>query len=77
MHHGFITNRYMADKGITPTQITQLDRLAYMENRSMGERTNQLLTFLFEIFLAYGFQCYKMARLSYQILISVFLSLFI
>lgn len=31
-----LINRYMADKGISPNQITQLDRLAYMGNRSMG-----------------------------------------
>jgi serine/threonine-protein kinase HipA len=31
-----LINRYMADKGIAYNQITQLDRLAYMGNRSMG-----------------------------------------
>lgn len=31
-----LVNRYMADKGISPTQITVLDRLAYMGSRSMG-----------------------------------------
>ena len=31
-----LIDRYMADKGISHNQITQLDRLAYMGNRSMG-----------------------------------------
>lgn len=31
-----LIDRYMADKGIAPKQITQLDRLAYMSNRAMG-----------------------------------------
>jgi len=31
-----LIDRYMADKGISHKQITQLDRLAYMGNRSMG-----------------------------------------
>lgn len=31
-----LIDRYMADKGISRNQITQLDRLAYMGNRSMG-----------------------------------------
>ncbi len=31
-----LIDRYMADKGITRNQITQLDRLAYMGNRAMG-----------------------------------------
>ena len=31
-----LINRYMADKGISTSQITSLDRLAYMGKRSMG-----------------------------------------
>jgi serine/threonine-protein kinase HipA len=31
-----LIDRYMADKGISPKQITQLDRLAYMSKRAMG-----------------------------------------
>ena len=31
-----LINRYMADKGISASQITALDRLAYMGKRSMG-----------------------------------------
>jgi serine/threonine-protein kinase HipA len=31
-----LIDRYMADKGISHNQVTQLDRLAYMGNRSMG-----------------------------------------
>jgi len=31
-----LVDRYMADKGIAPSQITPLDRLAYMGNRAMG-----------------------------------------
>lgn len=31
-----LVNRYMADSGISPAQITVLDRLAYMGSRSMG-----------------------------------------
>lgn len=31
-----LIERYMADKGISPNQITQLDRLAYMGKRAMG-----------------------------------------
>lgn len=31
-----LIDRYMAEKGISANQITQLDRLAYMGNRSMG-----------------------------------------
>lgn len=31
-----LIDRYMADKGISAKQITQLDRLAYMGNRAMG-----------------------------------------
>ncbi|MFZ6769891.1 type II toxin-antitoxin system HipA family toxin [Undibacterium sp. Di26W] len=31
-----LINRYMADKGIDPVQVTPLDRLAYMGKRSMG-----------------------------------------
>lgn len=31
-----LIDRYMADKGITRSQITQLDRLAYMGKRAMG-----------------------------------------
>ncbi len=31
-----LIDRYMADKGISPDQITQLDRLAYMGKRAMG-----------------------------------------
>lgn len=31
-----LIDRYMADKGIAHHQVTQLDRLAYMGNRSMG-----------------------------------------
>jgi serine/threonine-protein kinase HipA len=31
-----LINRYMADKGISTSQITALDRLAYMGKRSMG-----------------------------------------
>jgi serine/threonine-protein kinase HipA len=31
-----LINRYMADRGISPNQITPLDRLAYMSERSMG-----------------------------------------
>jgi serine/threonine-protein kinase HipA len=31
-----LIDRYMADKGISPNQITQLDRLAYMSKRAMG-----------------------------------------
>ncbi len=31
-----IINRYMAEKGISLTQVTQLDRLAYMSKRAMG-----------------------------------------
>lgn len=31
-----LIDRYMADKGISPSQITQLDRLAYMGKRAMG-----------------------------------------
>jgi serine/threonine-protein kinase HipA len=31
-----LIDRYMTDKGISPTQVTQLDRLAYMSKRAMG-----------------------------------------
>ena len=31
-----LIDRYMADRGIPPRQITSLDRLAYMSNRAMG-----------------------------------------
>ena len=31
-----LINRYMAEKGISATQVTALDRLAYMNNRAMG-----------------------------------------
>src|SRR3990167_3065063 len=31
-----LIDRYMADKGIAPTQVTPLDRLAYMGKRAMG-----------------------------------------
>ena len=31
-----LIDRYMADKGIAPEQVTQLDRLAYMGKRAMG-----------------------------------------
>ncbi len=31
-----LIDRYMADKGISKTQITALDRLAYMGKRTMG-----------------------------------------
>ena len=31
-----LIDRYMADKGFSPNQITQLDRLAYMSKRAMG-----------------------------------------
>jgi len=31
-----LIDRYMADKGIIPNQVTQLDRLAYMGKRAMG-----------------------------------------
>jgi serine/threonine-protein kinase HipA len=34
-----LVNRYMADKGVPANQITSLDRLAYMGNRSMGALT--------------------------------------
>ena len=34
-----LVNRYMADKGVPVNQITSLDRLAYMGNRSMGALT--------------------------------------
>lgn len=31
-----LINRYMAEKGISATEVTALDRLAYMNNRAMG-----------------------------------------
>ncbi len=31
-----LINRYMADKGISASEVTALDRLAYMSNRAMG-----------------------------------------
>lgn len=31
-----LINRYMADQGISPSNVTPLDRLAYMGNRAMG-----------------------------------------
>jgi len=31
-----LINRYMADQGIAPSEVTSLDRLAYMSNRAMG-----------------------------------------
>jgi len=31
-----LIDRYMADKGFSPNQVTQLDRLAYMSKRAMG-----------------------------------------
>lgn len=31
-----LINRYMADKGIPPAEVTPLDRLAYMSTRAMG-----------------------------------------
>jgi serine/threonine-protein kinase HipA len=31
-----LIDRYLADKGISPNQVTQLDRLAYMSKRAMG-----------------------------------------
>lgn len=31
-----LINRYMADKGIAASEVTALDRLAYMSNRAMG-----------------------------------------
>lgn len=34
-----LINRYMADQGITPDNITPLDRLAYMSNRAIGALT--------------------------------------
>ncbi len=34
-----LINRYMADHGISVTEITSLDRLAYMSNRAMGALT--------------------------------------
>ena len=34
-----LINRYMADHGISGTEITSLDRLAYMSNRAMGALT--------------------------------------
>jgi serine/threonine-protein kinase HipA len=34
-----LINRYMADQGIAATNVTPLDRLAYMSNRAMGALT--------------------------------------
>ena len=34
-----LINRYMADKGISATDVSALDRLAYMSNRAMGALT--------------------------------------
>lgn len=34
-----LINRYMADQGIAPNDVTALDRLAYMGNRAMGAIT--------------------------------------
>ncbi len=31
-----LINRYMADNGISASEVTALDRLAYMSNRAMG-----------------------------------------
>jgi len=31
-----LTNRWMADRGVTAAEVTSLDRLAYMGNRAMG-----------------------------------------
>jgi serine/threonine-protein kinase HipA len=34
-----LINRYMSENGVTPSDITSLDRLAYMSNRAMGAMT--------------------------------------
>jgi serine/threonine-protein kinase HipA len=34
-----LINRYMADRGIRSTEVTAIDRLAYMSNRAMGALT--------------------------------------
>jgi serine/threonine-protein kinase HipA len=34
-----LINRYMADQGIAPNNVTALDRLAYMGTRAMGALT--------------------------------------